>query len=106
MELPHQFWEMMEHLMEVVRTETGFPVIVCDREGIIVRAADKSRIGDLHAGAQKIMQGAVDEYAVPAAEAAQDPLLREGYSCPIEIDGRRVAAGWTGPSLWRGWPPN
>jgi PAS domain S-box-containing protein len=97
MELPHQFWEMMEHLMEVVRTETGFPVIVCDREGIIVRAADKSRIGDLHAGAQKIMQGAVDEYAVPAAEAAQDPLLREGYSCPIEIDGRRVAAfGITG----------
>jgi PAS domain S-box-containing protein len=97
MRLSDKFWLMAEHFMEVVWAETGFPVLVYDDSGTIVRATDKSRIGDLHAGAQKIMQGTVDEYAVSPEEAARNPLVREGYSCPIVIDGQRVAAfGITG----------
>lgn len=83
--------------MAAIWTETGFPVLIYNDQGYIVRATDKSRIGDLHAGARKIMQGQVDEYAVTPGEAARNPLVREGYNCPIVIDGQRVAAfGITG----------
>jgi PAS domain S-box-containing protein len=97
MPLPDPLLKMAEHLMDVVWTGTGFPVLIYDREGRIIRATDKSRIGNLHAGAQKIMQGLVDEYAATPEEAARNPLVREGYSCAILIDGQRVAAfGITG----------
>jgi PAS domain S-box-containing protein len=97
MRLSDKFWGMAEHFMEVVWAETGFPVLVYDDSGTIVRATDKSRIGDLHIGAEKIMQGLVDEYAVTPEEAIRNPLVREGYSCPIVVDGQRVAAfGITG----------
>ena len=44
--------------------------------GLVTEPTDPTRIGDLHAGAQKIMQGLVDEYAVTPEEAAQNPLVR------------------------------
>mgnify|MGYP006291672951 FL=1 len=92
------FWNMAEKFMNAICAETGFPVVVFDESGIIARATDQSRVGDLHAGAQKIMQGAVDEYAVTAEEASRNALVREGCSCPVVIEGRRVAAfGITGP---------
>ncbi|MGD9096629.1 MAG: PAS domain S-box protein, partial [Desulfobacterales bacterium] len=98
MQLSDAFWKMAEHLMDVVHSETGFPVLLYDHKGAIVRATDPSRIGDRHAGAVKIMQGLVDDYAVSPEEAARDPLVREGFSCPIVIDGRRAAGfGITGP---------
>ncbi len=97
MRLSDAFWKMAEHFMEVVHSETGLPVLIYDDTGVIVRATDTSRIGDLHAGAEKIMQGLVDEYAVSPEEAAHNPLVREGFSCPITVEGRRAAAfGITG----------
>ena len=97
MAISHDFWEMLEHFMTVVWTETGFPVLIYDEKGIIVRAIDQTRIGDFHAGAQKIMCGEMDDYPVTTEEAALNPLIKEGYSCPIVIDGRRLAGfGITG----------
>lgn len=107
MPLGDKFWAMAEHFMEVVYSETGFPVLVYDARGRIARATDRSRIGDRHAGAEKIMPGRVDEYAVSPEEAARNPLVREGFSCPIELDGRRPSgspARWRRPGPWPGWP--
>ncbi len=95
--LSGKFWETVEHFMEVIGTETGYPVLIYDEKGYIVQATDKSRIGDLHAGADKIMKGLVDEYEVTPEEAARDALVRVGYSCPIVVDGKRIAGiGITG----------
>ncbi|MBF0301792.1 MAG: response regulator [Desulfamplus sp.] len=89
--------ELAEHFMDVVWSETGFPVLIYDEQGYIVRATDKSRIGNPHTGAQQIMLNMADEYAVTSEEAASNPLVREGFNCPINIDGKRVAAfGITG----------
>ncbi|MBF0257421.1 MAG: response regulator [Desulfamplus sp.] len=89
--------ELTEHFMDVVWSETGFPVLIYDQKGYIVRATDKSRIGNLHAGAEKIMLYMAEEYAVTAEEAASNPLVKEGFSCPIIINGERFAAfGITG----------
>jgi two-component system sensor histidine kinase/response regulator len=97
MALEERFWEFVEHLKEIISAETGFPILFYDSDGIIVKATDRSRIGDLHAGAQKIMRGEADEYAVTPDEAARNPLVKEGYSCPILINGRRVSGiGITG----------
>ncbi len=66
--------------------------------GVIICATDSSREGDLHDGARKIMAGFVDEYAVSTGEAAVNPQVREGYSCPIVVEGKRVGGfGITGP---------
>ncbi len=89
---------MTERFMAQVFRETGFPVLIYDDTGVIIRATDELRVGDLHEGARKIMTGLVDEYAVTAAEAAANPLVREGYSCPILVKGKKVAGfGITGP---------
>jgi hypothetical protein len=44
MQLSDAFWKMAEHLMDVVHSETGFPVLLYDHKGVIVRATDPSRI--------------------------------------------------------------
>ncbi len=90
-------WELIDQFMGVIQTETDFPVLIYDTHGTIIRATDKSRIGNQHAGAEKIMRRKASEYAVTAEEAARNPLVREGYSCPIVIDGKIVAGfGITG----------
>ena len=91
------FWKKAQAFMEAIHGETGFPVLIYDHTGHIVKATDACRIGDLHAGAQKILEGRVDEYAVTAQEAAANPLVKEGYSCPITLGGRRMSGiGITG----------
>lgn len=97
MTLSGDLWKLAEHFMDVVHTETGFPVVIFGDDGAILRATDQARVGNRHAGARKVMQGLIEAYAVTAEEAARDPLVREGYICPVVIDGRRVAAfGITG----------
>lgn len=91
------FSYLSEKLMRFIWRETRFPVIICDRNGVIIKAVETDRIGDTHAGAVKILRGEADEYAATAEEAAQNPLVKEGYSCPIEIDGVRAGTfGITG----------
>ncbi|BDG09982.1 sugar diacid recognition domain-containing protein [Anaeromyxobacter paludicola] len=98
MTLGPDFWRLADRFLEFLRAETGFPLIICDETGTIVKAVDRSRIGQKHAGAQRILRGEVDEAAVTAEEAAANPLVREGYSCPVVVDGRRAGTfGITGP---------
>ncbi|MBF0230447.1 MAG: response regulator [Desulfamplus sp.] len=97
MKLSNKLLDLAEHFMDVVWSETGFPVLIYDENGYIVRATDKSRVGNPHSGAKKIMFSQTDEYAVTKEEAAINPLVREGFNCPIFIDGEKVAAfGITG----------
>lgn len=83
--------------MDVVHAETGHPVLIYDDSGHIIRATETNRIGDFHEGAGKIMAGGVDEYAVTPEEALSNPLLREGYSCAVYHQGKKIGAfGITG----------
>ena len=90
---PQRFWELIDHFLEVIHAETGFSILIYDTHGYIVRATDRSRIGDLHAGAAKIMRGEDTEYAVTPEEAASNNLVREGYSCPL-FYGPDIVAGF------------
>ncbi|MDJ0784660.1 MAG: PAS domain S-box protein [Desulfosarcinaceae bacterium] len=91
------FWALIDQIMEMIEAVTDFPVLIYDTDGCIIRATDTDRIGNPHPGAQQVMRGKVAECAVTPEEAAQNPLVREGYSCPIFVEGRLVAGvGITG----------
>jgi len=91
MPLSEAFWTMADRFMHFIETVTDCPMILCNDKGIIVKATVKSRIGTPHAGAQKILRNECDAYFVTAEEAANNPLVKEGYNAPIEINGERVA---------------
>jgi len=92
------FLNVADRFLRFVKDETGFPVIVCDETGTIVRATVRSRVGTVHAGAQRILRGEVEEAAVTAEEAARNPLVKEGYNCPVSVDGTKVGTfGIAGP---------
>lgn len=84
------FRAIAERFLDLVSKESGHPMIVCDERGVIVCATVRSRIGTPHAGAQRIMSGEVAEYQVTAEEAEANPLIKEGYNCPMVVDGKRV----------------
>jgi hypothetical protein len=90
MRLSDQIWQTAEKFVRYIYKETGLPTIVCNEQGIITKAHDTKRIGGIHEGSVKILNGEVAEYAVTAEEAANNSLLREGYNCPVVIEGTRV----------------
>ncbi len=89
--LSDSFWEMAERFVNYIHDETGFHTIVCDERGIIRRAYEKQRIGNPHAGAQKILASPITEIAVTKEDAAHNPLIKEGLNCAIVIDGTKMA---------------
>jgi len=99
MKLSDGFWELAECLVDYVHRETGFKTIVCDERGIITRAFDKTRIGNLHAGAQKILTTHTNEIAISHEEELRNPLVKEGVNCAIVIDGEKVATCGIGGEL-------
>jgi len=98
MALTADYWNLADRLMRFIYRETRLPMIVCDGNATIIRAIDPSRIGSPHSGSQQILSGAVDEYVVTAEEAAANPLIKEGYNCPIIDAGQRIGTfGVGGP---------
>jgi PAS domain S-box-containing protein len=85
------FWALVEQIMEMIACVTEYPILIYNTNGAIVLATDKSRVGDLHPGAHQVVRGKVAEYAVSPEDAAQNPLIREGFICPIFMQGRIVA---------------
>ncbi|MGI6092236.1 MAG: chemotaxis protein [Veillonellaceae bacterium] len=86
-------------LVQFIKGKTGYNMIICDDTGtVIADCLGGVRVGTKHAGAQKIVQGLMDDYTVTPEEAAQNPNVKEGFSCLIEADGERIGTfGITGP---------
>ncbi len=98
MSLSKKMREITEQFMTEIFAETNCPVVIYDNKGYIIQAIDESRIGHLHPGAKKIMDGLSNEYAVTSSEAKESPLVKEGYSCPIVFEGEKIGGfGITGP---------
>lgn len=91
--------EMAQQLIEFVSAETGFDMIVCDTNGMIIGDTKKERFGVLHENAVKIMRGEVDSIAVSMEDEIRSHRnMREGYNCLISVDGQRLGTfGIGGP---------
>ena len=90
MPFDQRFLRVVDRFLLLVKEETGFDGLVSDETGTIVRSTAAERVGQSHPGAHKIVRYEEDEYLVSAAEAAANPLAREGMSCSIAVGGRRV----------------
>jgi sugar diacid utilization regulator len=96
-QLSDSFWEMAERFVAYIYSETGFSTIICDDRGIITKAYVRQRIGQPHAGAQRILSTPIKEIAISEEESKRNPLVKEGLNRAIAIDGAKVATfGITG----------
>lgn len=67
-------------------------MMIAVTDGEIVAASDKSRIGDRHASAARIMAGEIDEARVSREEEiASGHVMKRGLNRAIMIGGQRVA---------------
>ena len=90
---------MAQQLVEFVSAETGYGMIVCDANGVIIGDSLRERFDVRHGGAAKIMSGAADNIAVTREEEIESGRkMREGYNCVIKVNGERLGTfGITGP---------
>jgi hypothetical protein len=92
--------ETAQQLVEFVSGETGFNMIVCDVNGVIIGDSAKERFGVRHEGAARIMGGSVDDIAVTREdEIRTERRTREGYNCVIKVDGERVGTFGIGGAI-------
>lgn len=83
--------EMAGSLSRFIFQNTGYHIIVCNQDAMIVGDSDGGkRIGTKHDGSQKILSGHLNEYVVTTADVIKNPTLKEGQNYPIEVDGQRV----------------
>jgi hypothetical protein len=92
--------ETAQQLVEFVSGETGFNMIVCDANGVIIGDSVKERFGVRHDGAARIMSGAVDSIAITREDASgSGGRMREGYNCVIKVDSERIGTFGIGGSI-------
>lgn len=91
--------EMAQQLVEFVSGETGYNMIVCDTDGVIIGDKSRERLGVRHEGAARIMRGELDSIAISREEAERSGgKMREGYNILIQVDGERIGTfGIAGP---------
>lgn len=88
---------LANEVVEILHDITGGNVNVMDGNGIIIATKQKHRLGKLHEGAKKIVEGKADFVAVTENEAANMEGVMPGYNGPIKIDGERIGCiGITG----------
>ncbi len=78
------------YIVNFIHQKTGFNSIVCSDQGIIIADSARTRLGQLHSGAQQVMRTG-EMYKVTAEEAeASGGRLKEGANLPIIFDGQRI----------------
>ncbi len=83
--------KMAQELVDFVAGETGYNMIVCNPNGVIIGDSRRERFGVRHAGAARIMSGEVDSIAISREEEiSSGQKMREGYNCVIRVDDERV----------------
>jgi hypothetical protein len=91
-------FEFAQELCDLVAKDVGYGCSFMTEGGVIQVSSSRERIGDVHAGAARVMRGEVDQIAISAEQAAASSGMREGVSVGIDMDGRRVACcGIAGP---------
>jgi len=91
--------EMAQELVEFVSRETGYNMIVCNTDGVIIGDNRRERLGVRHEGATRIMSGEVDNFTVTRDdEIRSGQKMREGYNIVIKVDNERIGTfGIGGP---------
>jgi hypothetical protein len=85
--------DIANKIIDFIYTATGMNSIVCDEGGIIVAAKIKSRVGDLHSGARKMLQENLPHIIITAAEEeASSGTVRAGINLPIRHNDELIGS--------------
>ena len=82
--------QLLQEICDQVAGEIDAIVTIIAEGGEMIASSRRSRIGDVHSRAAKILAGEESSLAVTAEEAARDPTILEGVLLPIDIDGKRI----------------
>jgi carbohydrate diacid regulator len=83
--------ELAHKIVKDIKTASDADANVIGERGIIIASYDPARIGTVHEGGRKIMEGEVDEIAITEAMARELKGVRPGYNGVIKFEGRRIA---------------
>jgi methyl-accepting chemotaxis protein len=91
--------EIAQQLVEFISGETGYNMIVCDPDGVIIGDKSRERFGVRHEGAARIMRGEMDSIAISREEAERSGgKMREGFNLVIKVGNERIGTfGIGGP---------
>lgn len=80
-----------KYIVDFIESKTGYCSIVCNAQSVIIADSACTRIGNTHAGSQKVLKQGLDIYKVTAEEAAASGgKLKEGANLPIIFEGLKV----------------
>ena len=80
-----------EKIVNFIYEEAGLSTVVCNDQGIIVAAKVASRVGDPHAGAQRLLAGKLAEIMISAEEEkSSGGLVKMGVTLPIIFRGEWI----------------
>jgi methyl-accepting chemotaxis protein len=75
---------MAQKIVDFIYQQTEMKTIVCDQTGAIIAAADKSRLGVVHAGSQRIQREKLSEIVITAEDQERsDGTVKMGVNVPI-----------------------
>ncbi|WP_347437747.1 methyl-accepting chemotaxis protein [Fodinisporobacter ferrooxydans] len=84
--------EIAQNICDILTEESGYPVLVTDKDGIIFAASDRKRIGNFHPVAKKVVDGVIDEGIVTKDEEIRSGgVTKAGINIPVVYDGVRIA---------------
>ncbi len=80
-------------IIDFIFSATGMNAIVCDEEGIIVAAKVRSRIGNIHDGARRMLREGLPHVIITAEdEAASGGLVRAGINMPLRHNDQLIGS--------------
>lgn len=80
-------------IIEFIFKATGRNAIVCDADGTIMAAKLQSRIGSIHAAAQRMLREGLPHAKITAAEEeASGGAMKAGINLPVRYQGRSIGS--------------
>lgn len=88
-----------QNITDFIHSKTGFDIIVCDENAVIIADSAGARLGLAHEGAKGILGGKYDTIIVtPEEEENSDGKLKSGINLPITTEEGRIGTfGIAGP---------
>jgi carbohydrate diacid regulator len=83
--------EVCRRIVTLVHEASGHIVNVMVEGGTILASSDQARVGTIHDGAKRIMDGEVPEIAIDTEMAKTMQGVRPGYTGAVHFDGRLIA---------------
>ncbi len=85
--------EVANNIIEFIHEATGMLAIVCDEDGTIVAAKVASRIGNVHAGARKMLREGLPYIAVTAEEeVTSNGQIKAGINIPLRHNDQTIGS--------------